>query len=221
MASASQNWGKIKALFNEALPLGPRERSALLERCLDQPVRAEVARLLSEFDQAGGFLSTPSGDIATGTGRKHPFPTAGLTSSLDSKRERFAAQCASLRNAEALFVEYPHVSHVRVMHIDHDSWGVKVEFGDSYTSGMHRLPRNPCKVAAAWIVFSFSGLEWEAQNVGWRFLFDPPLIHDCTRLATTANQNGATIAFPDYFKLFSEWRKNHVISGKPRAESAP
>jgi hypothetical protein len=81
---------------------------------------------------------------------------------------------------------------------------------------MHRLPKNPCQVAAAWITFpSFSAVSWEEQNVDWQLLFDPALIRDCVRLAAIANENVTTIAFPDHFKLFSEWQKNRVVLGKP------
>jgi serine/threonine protein kinase len=61
MAAAPDNWETIKALFDAALELGSRERQLfLVKNCPDPIVRAEVDRLLSEYAQAGPFLSTPA-----------------------------------------------------------------------------------------------------------------------------------------------------------------
>jgi hypothetical protein len=59
MATQPHNWERVKALFEAALEEDPADRSSFLkERCPDANVRAEVARLLAEHDQAGAFLST-------------------------------------------------------------------------------------------------------------------------------------------------------------------
>ena len=82
MATAPENWETIKALFEEALEVGSAERPAfLLKTCSDPVVRAEVERLLSEYGQAGGFLSVPAlADITFGTGPRR-FRTGELLAS--------------------------------------------------------------------------------------------------------------------------------------------
>ena len=61
MATSPEKWEAMKALFDAALELDSSERSAFLRNnCPDFEVRAEVERLLTEHDQAGGFLSTPA-----------------------------------------------------------------------------------------------------------------------------------------------------------------
>jgi eukaryotic-like serine/threonine-protein kinase len=60
MTSSPENWEAVKELFGTALELNSAQRSSFLkEQCADATVRAEVERLLSEYDQAGAFLSTP------------------------------------------------------------------------------------------------------------------------------------------------------------------
>ena len=60
MATAPENWETIKALFDGALELDSQERQLFLVKNSPDPVvRAEVERLLSEHDQAAGFLCTP------------------------------------------------------------------------------------------------------------------------------------------------------------------
>ena len=60
MATSPEKWKTVKALFDAALDLDSGARSAFLrDNCPDGEVRAEVGRLLTEHDQAGGFLSTP------------------------------------------------------------------------------------------------------------------------------------------------------------------
>ncbi len=57
----TENWEAVKALFEAALEEDSARRSSFLkERCPDASLRAEVARLLAEHDQAGSFLSTPA-----------------------------------------------------------------------------------------------------------------------------------------------------------------
>jgi serine/threonine protein kinase len=59
MSSAS--WQRVEQLYHEALAQAPEQRSAWLAACTDEePVRAEVARLLAAHAQAGGFLSQPA-----------------------------------------------------------------------------------------------------------------------------------------------------------------
>ena len=61
MTAQPENWEAVKALFEAALEEDSASRSSFLkERCSDASLRAEVARLLAEHDQAGSFLSTPA-----------------------------------------------------------------------------------------------------------------------------------------------------------------
>jgi tetratricopeptide (TPR) repeat protein/TolB-like protein/tRNA A-37 threonylcarbamoyl transferase component Bud32 len=66
MATQPDNWEAVKELFEAALEEDPARRSLFLkERCPDAGLRAEVERLLAEYDQAGAFLSTPAlGNLA-------------------------------------------------------------------------------------------------------------------------------------------------------------
>lgn len=60
MATSPQKWETVKALFEAALQQDSVQRSEFLhEHCTDASLRAEVARLLAEHEQAGSFLSTP------------------------------------------------------------------------------------------------------------------------------------------------------------------
>ena len=61
MAISSEKWEIVKALFESAQEL-PREQVAafLTAKTLDPDVRAEVARLIAEYQEAGTFLSTPA-----------------------------------------------------------------------------------------------------------------------------------------------------------------
>jgi eukaryotic-like serine/threonine-protein kinase len=61
MATQQDNWEAVKALFEAALEENTANRSSFLkERCPDSNLRAEVARLLAEHDDAASFLSTPA-----------------------------------------------------------------------------------------------------------------------------------------------------------------
>lgn len=61
MATRPEDWEKVKALFDASLHLDRAARSAFLRgNCSDAEVRAEVERLLIEYDQAGEFLSQPA-----------------------------------------------------------------------------------------------------------------------------------------------------------------
>ena len=61
MTSTPDDWKIVKELFDAALDQEPgRRRSFLEQHCTDAKVRAEVERLLSEHDEAGGFLSSPA-----------------------------------------------------------------------------------------------------------------------------------------------------------------
>ncbi len=66
MMTPPEKWEAVKELFEAALEEDSEHRSPFLkERCPDASLRAEVERLLAEYDQAGGFLSTPAlGDLA-------------------------------------------------------------------------------------------------------------------------------------------------------------
>jgi hypothetical protein len=61
MATQPENWEVVKSLFEAVLELDSGARAEFLrENCPDGEARAEVERLLSEHDQAEGFLSTPA-----------------------------------------------------------------------------------------------------------------------------------------------------------------
>jgi len=64
MATSSKKWETIKAVFESAQELPPEEVPAFLEgKSLDPDVRAEVRRLLAEYHEAEGFLSTPPASL--------------------------------------------------------------------------------------------------------------------------------------------------------------
>jgi serine/threonine protein kinase/tetratricopeptide (TPR) repeat protein len=56
-----ERWERLDDLFHQAVPLGPDERAALVEReCTGDPVlRAELERLLAGHDRAGRFIEEP------------------------------------------------------------------------------------------------------------------------------------------------------------------
>jgi len=57
----AQDWQEVKSRFHQALLEPPETRQAFLTRvCLSDVIRAEVERLLIEYDQAGDFLSQPA-----------------------------------------------------------------------------------------------------------------------------------------------------------------
>jgi eukaryotic-like serine/threonine-protein kinase len=61
MAISPEKWETVKACFDAAMELNSTARSAFLrDNCPDAEARAEVERLLNEYDQAGAFLSTPA-----------------------------------------------------------------------------------------------------------------------------------------------------------------
>jgi eukaryotic-like serine/threonine-protein kinase len=76
MAMQRDNWAAVKELFESALEQDPAQRSAFLkERSSDASIRAEVERLLAEYDQAGTFLSNPPvGNLAFAAEAPTPFP---------------------------------------------------------------------------------------------------------------------------------------------------
>jgi tetratricopeptide (TPR) repeat protein/tRNA A-37 threonylcarbamoyl transferase component Bud32 len=75
MATSPEKWEAVKAWFDAALELDSSARSAFLRNnCPDEEARAEVERLLSEHDQAGGFLSTPAMGFSPEADALHPSP---------------------------------------------------------------------------------------------------------------------------------------------------
>lgn len=61
MHISPEKWEEVKALFNAALELEPPAREAFLRgKYADDSVRAEVQRLLAEYEEAGTFLSNPA-----------------------------------------------------------------------------------------------------------------------------------------------------------------
>ncbi|HTP70028.1 MAG TPA: protein kinase [Dongiaceae bacterium] len=60
MERTPENWGRVKALFEQALAQEPESRRTYLEGvCPDAELRQEVARLLADHEEAGNFLSDP------------------------------------------------------------------------------------------------------------------------------------------------------------------
>ncbi|HZM68956.1 MAG TPA: hypothetical protein VFB95_01150, partial [Candidatus Cryosericum sp.] len=57
----SGRWARIAPILEQALDLGPRERTALLDRaCAGDPaLRAEIEALLRADAEAGSFLDAP------------------------------------------------------------------------------------------------------------------------------------------------------------------
>ncbi|MFY9647905.1 MAG: serine/threonine-protein kinase [Terriglobales bacterium] len=71
MVTGPEKWESVKSLFEAAQTVPPGELEAFLERQSPDPeVRSEVSRLLSEYHEAEGFLSTPA------VGRLHADPSA-------------------------------------------------------------------------------------------------------------------------------------------------
>jgi eukaryotic-like serine/threonine-protein kinase len=61
MPTHPDQWETVKSLFEAALEEDPSHRpSYLAEHCKDPSVRAEVERLLAEYESAGSFLSQPA-----------------------------------------------------------------------------------------------------------------------------------------------------------------
>jgi serine/threonine protein kinase len=61
MATGPEKWESIKSLFEAAQDVPPGDLHGFLEqRTPDPEVRSEVSRLLSEYREAEGFLSTPA-----------------------------------------------------------------------------------------------------------------------------------------------------------------
>jgi serine/threonine protein kinase/tetratricopeptide (TPR) repeat protein len=61
MEMTPDNWNRIKALFDAALTLEPPERAAFLGRsCPEADLRQQVEKLLSNYQEAGRFLSDPA-----------------------------------------------------------------------------------------------------------------------------------------------------------------
>ena len=60
MSLDEKAWKSVKALFTAAQELDPSQRNSFLNASGSNPeIRAEVQRLLTEYDQAGDFLSNP------------------------------------------------------------------------------------------------------------------------------------------------------------------
>src|ERR1039457_3276643 len=61
MATGPEKWENIKSLFEAAQDVPSSDLPAFLEqRSPDPEIRSEVNRLLSEYREAEGFLSTPA-----------------------------------------------------------------------------------------------------------------------------------------------------------------
>jgi len=58
MEMTPDNWTRVKALFEAALALKPSERAAFLgQSCPEADLRQQVEKLLSNYQEAGRFLS--------------------------------------------------------------------------------------------------------------------------------------------------------------------
>ncbi len=61
MALHREKWETVKALFEAAQEVDSAGRNDFLNETVSDPeIRAEVERLLAEYDKAGSFLSTPA-----------------------------------------------------------------------------------------------------------------------------------------------------------------
>jgi len=61
MELTPEDWKKVKALFDSVLSLEPSERASFLARnCPDDGLRQEVEKLVSNYCEAGQFLSDPA-----------------------------------------------------------------------------------------------------------------------------------------------------------------
>jgi Tol biopolymer transport system component len=70
-----ERWEQIKDLFQAALDLPPEQRPSFLDQaCGDEALRAEVDRLLEQYEQTGSFLENP------------PFPSPVSASPAESRR---------------------------------------------------------------------------------------------------------------------------------------
>jgi eukaryotic-like serine/threonine-protein kinase len=70
MASGSEDWPRVREVFEQALALPAADRSAYVAAvCAGQPsLGHEVERLLESHGRAAGFLSTPAADFLDDTG---------------------------------------------------------------------------------------------------------------------------------------------------------
>src|SRR6516225_4892293 len=78
-------WEKIKALFEATLQQQAAQRASFLARiCPEAEVRAEVEKLLSNYNEAGSFLSEPllgKGMLEPDRARREPFAPGEVVSS--------------------------------------------------------------------------------------------------------------------------------------------
>ena len=64
----SEQWQKVKELFEVALERGPAERTALLAQACagDEAIRQEVESLLAAHERDSSFMNTPVGNLLVG-----------------------------------------------------------------------------------------------------------------------------------------------------------
>ena len=78
-------WEKIKALFEATLQQQPAKRASFLARiCPEAEVRAGVEKLLSNYNEAGSFLSEPilgKGMLEPDSARQEAFARGEVVSS--------------------------------------------------------------------------------------------------------------------------------------------
>lgn len=77
---------------------------------------------------------------------------------------------------KAIYREYGIMGIVRVVKVEVNDWGVKLEVETIATLKKDPLPRN-FKVDAAWDIFADCGNEWHAAYVNWNFFFDEVAIN--------------------------------------------
>lgn len=78
MQMTPESWKQVKALFESALDLDPAQRENFLkEQCSDDALRREVEKLLTNYEEAGNFLSTPAMNPKVAIPREVPEGSAG------------------------------------------------------------------------------------------------------------------------------------------------
>jgi serine/threonine protein kinase/dipeptidyl aminopeptidase/acylaminoacyl peptidase len=97
MTLPREKWETVKALFEAAQEVDSAGRHGFLNETVSDPeIRAEVVRLLAEYDKAGDFLSTPALRALQKSDPPHEAPVLGVP-------EKGA-------KAEALFLPHNHES---------------------------------------------------------------------------------------------------------------
>ncbi len=105
----AERWEQIKNIFESALEASPDERAAVLESACsgDTELKQEVARLLAELDQAGGFLEEPrktafdAGDLVLGRYRIIRLLGRGGMGEVYEAHDQFLDEAIALKTLRA------------------------------------------------------------------------------------------------------------------------